>query len=219
MPDIFDEVDEDLRAERAQLLLKKYAWVIALAVVVIVGGAAGWQGWQWWQAKQDRIAATAYLAAMRTADGVRPGQPVPPDAIVAFDRVARSAPDGYRTLARLREAGLKADAGDISGAVRAWDEVASDSSADPLLRNLATLLSVQRQIDSGDPAALEARLKPLENPDNAWHSLADETQALIELRQGKTDQARESLRRLAQDVTAPEGVRRRANGLLERLGG
>lgn len=219
MPDIFDEVDEDLRAERAQLLLKKYGWVIALAVVVIVGGAAGWQGWQWWQAKQDRIAATAYLAAMRTADGVRPGQPVPPDAIVAFDRVARSAPDGYRTLARLREAGLKADAGDISGAVRAWDEVASDSSADPLLRNLATLLSVQRQIDSGDPAALEARLKPLENPDNAWHSLADETQALIELRQGKTDQARESLRRLAQDVTAPEGVRRRANGLLERLGG
>lgn len=219
MPDIFDEVDEDLRAERAQLLLKKYGWVIALAVVVIVGGAAGWQGWQWWQAKQDRIAATAYLAAMRTADGVRPGQPVPPDAIVAFDRVARSAPDGYRTLARLREAGLKADAGDISGAVRAWDEVASDSAADPLLRNLATLLSVQRQIDSGDPAALEARLKPLENPDNAWHSLADETQALIELRQGKTDQARESLRRLAQDVTAPEGVRRRANGLLERLGG
>jgi hypothetical protein len=219
VPDIFDEVDEDLRAERAQLLLKKYGWVIALVVVVIVGGVAGWQGWQWWQAKQERTAATAYLSAMRTADAVRPGQPIPPDAIIAFDRVARSAPAGYRTLARLREAGLKADAGDLSGAVRAWDEVASDSSTDPLLRDLATLLSVQRQIDNGDPAALEARLKPLEAPENAWRSLAEETQALLELRQGKKEQARESLRRLAQDVTAPEGVRRRANGLLEQLGG
>ena len=219
MPDIFDEVDEDLRAERAQLLLKKYGWVIAVGVLVIVGGVAGWQGWQWWQAKQDRIAATAYLAAMRTADGVRPGQPVPPEAIIAFDRVARSAPLGYRTLARLREAGLKADAGDLAGAVRGWDEVASDRSVDPLLRDLATLLAVQRQVDNGDPGALEARLKPLEAPDNAWHSLAEETQALLELRQGKTDQARESLRRLAADVTAPEGVRRRASGLLEQLGG
>ena len=32
--DIFDEVEEDLRAERAEKLLKKYAWLL-IAVVVI----------------------------------------------------------------------------------------------------------------------------------------------------------------------------------------
>jgi hypothetical protein len=219
VPDIFDEINEDLRAERAQLLLKKYGWLIGVAALLIVGGVAGWEGWQRWQDKQDREAAAAYLSAMRIADQIRPGQRIPPDAILAFDRVARSAPHGYAVLARLREAGLKADAGDLAGAVRAWDEVASDRSVDSLFRDLATLLSVQRQVDTGNPPALEARLKPLENPDNAWHSLAEESQALLELRQGKTDQARDELRRLAQDVTAPEGVRRRANGLLEQLGG
>ncbi len=39
-----------------------------------------------------------------------------------------------------------------------------------------------------------------------------------DLRQGNTDAARDTLKRLAQDVTAPDGVRGRANGLLARLG-
>ena len=42
MVDIFDEVDEELRAERAQQLLKKYGGVIVAAAVAIVGAAAGW---------------------------------------------------------------------------------------------------------------------------------------------------------------------------------
>jgi hypothetical protein len=39
------------------------------------------------------------------------------------------------------------------------------------------------------------------------------------MRTGKTGPAKEIFRRLAQDATAPEGVRGRANGLLNRLGG
>ena len=50
--------------------------------------------------------------------------------------------------------------------------------------------------------------------------MAEEAQALLDLRQGHNDAARDTLKRLAQDVTAPDGVRGRANGLLRRrLGG
>ena len=63
----------------------------------------------------------------------------------------------------------------------------SDSSADPLLRDLASLLWALHEIDSGDPALLEARLKPLADPNNPWHALAEEQLALLDLRQGQTD--------------------------------
>ncbi len=53
MVDIFDEVEEDLRAERAQRLLKRYGGVIARGRDPMVGAAAGWQGWRWYQARQD----------------------------------------------------------------------------------------------------------------------------------------------------------------------
>ena len=220
--DIFDEVDEELRAERAQQLLKRYGGLIVACAVAIVGAAAGWQGWRWYEARQDQAAAVEYIAAMNLADATAAGSSSEANrtaGIAMFAQLAAKAPAGYATLSRLREAALKADAGDLAGAAALWDQLASDSSVDPLLRDLASLLWAQHQIDSGDPSLLEARLKALAAPNNPWHALADEQLALLALRQGKVDQARTTLRRLAQDATAPNGVRGRAGALLGRLGG
>jgi hypothetical protein len=219
--DIFDEVEEDLRAERAQRLLKQYGvWLIAAALVV-VGGAAGWQGWQWWQARQDRAAGAAFVAAMNEAQTVGPSADAASRqaAIQAFQKEAATAPEGYRTLARLRAAALMADTGDVKGAAGVYDQVASDSGVDKLLRDLASLLWVQRQLDTGDPGMLRARLQALAAPDNPWHALASEELALLDLRQGKTNDAKTTLRQLAADSTLPQDLRGRAGGLLNRLGG
>jgi hypothetical protein len=219
--DIFDEVDEELRAERAQQLLKRYAGVIVAAALLIVAAAAGWQGWHWYQARQDQAAAAQYLIAMNLANAPAAGSSAAARsaAIAEFERVVASAPEGYRTLARLRAAALKADAGDRQGAAALWDQVAADGSADPLLRDLASLLWASHLIDSADPSLLQDRLKALTAPDNPWHALANEQLALLDMRLGKTDQAKTALRSLAQDTTAPSGVRGRASGLLNRLGG
>jgi hypothetical protein len=214
--DIFDEIDEELRAERAQQLLKRYSGLIVAVAVLIVAGAGGWEAWHWWQAKQDMAAGQRYLTAMTLAASSLPASR--PVATADFDQLAQSAPDGYRTLARLQAAALKAQQGDQQGAAALWTQVASDSSADPLLRDLATLLLCQHQIDTGDPALLQARLKPLAEPDSPWRPLAQEQLALLDLRQGNTAAAKTSLSKLAQDVTAPNGVRERAAALLARLG-
>jgi hypothetical protein len=219
--DIFDEVDEELRAERAQRLLKRYGGVIIAAALLVVGVAAGWQTWRWYQTRQDQAAATEYLTAMNRAeapagvtDAARNSA-----AIAVLDKLETTAPEGYRTLARLRAAAAKSASGDLPGALAIWDQIAADTSADPLLRDLANLMWVEHQIDSGDPAVLQARLKPLAAPGNAWHALADEQLALLDMRLGKPDDAKAVLRRLALDTAAPSGVRGRANTLLSRLGG
>jgi hypothetical protein len=229
--DIFDEVDEDLRAERTQALLKRYGGLLIAAALVVIAAAGGWQGWKWWQARRDAAAGTAFVAAMDAAQALAPlaaGAQVPAApgnvaarkaAIETFEQVVATAPDGYRTLARLRLAALKADGGDLAGATALYDQVAADSSADPLLRDLASLLWAQRQLDAGDPALLTARLKPLAVTDNPWHGLASEDLALLDLRQGHADAAKTTLRQLAGDLTLPQDLRGRAAGLLNRLGG
>jgi hypothetical protein len=217
VPDIFDEVDEDLRAERARKMLQRYGGLLVLAVVLVVVAVGGWEAWRGHQARQVAGVAQQYLTALDGAAGP------PGDGRKAADlqlaQVARDGNAGYRTLARLREAAVKSDAGDAAGADALWAQVAGDGSADRLLRDMAVLQSVMHQIDKGDPAVLTAQLKPLMAPDNPWHALAQEAQALLELRQGHNDVARTALKGLAQDVTAPDGVRGRANGLLARLGG
>lgn len=220
MVDIFDEVDEELRAEKAKRLLRRYGGLIIAACVACVGGVAGWQGWQYWRARQDVAAAEAYLASLsRIETNASPTEEQRKAALPGFEALAQAAPDGYRTLARLQAAAIKADSGDLRGAQALWDQVAADTSADMLLRDLASLVWASRMIDHGDPQLIEARLRPLVAPGNAWRSLAREQLALLALRQDKTDAARDDFRKLADDVTAPAGVRARARVLLDRLGG
>ncbi|WP_158932904.1 tetratricopeptide repeat protein [Acidisphaera sp. S103] len=215
MVDIFDEIEEDLRAERAEKLLKKYAWLLIVVIVAIVGAAAGWQLWSRHKNQQDAAVAGRYVAVQTALE--QPGTDKAAQ-LAALDRLAADAPEGYRTLARMRAAGLKADAGDVPGAVALWNAVAADSNADPLLRDLSSLLATERELDHGDPGQLEARLKPLAAPGNPWSALAQEQLAVLDLRQGKVDDARKTLQTLAAGLESPTGLRARANALLVGLG-
>lgn len=214
--DIFDEVDEELRADRAQQWLKKYGSLLIAAGVLVVLGVAGMQGWNWWQARKAGQAAEAYLAA--TASAIAQGAD-PKAAADGFAALVPAAPEGYRELARLRAAALRQQAGDTAGALALWDEAAKDSRAETLYRELATLLWGLHALGTVDPAQIEARLAPLASPANPWHASAQEVRALAALQRGDAAAARQGLEALANDVTAPQGVRERAGRLLPGLGG
>ena len=207
VPDIFDEVAEDLRAERTRQLLVRYSGAIFALALLAIAGVAGWQGWQWYQARQDRAAAQVYLSAMNAAESTGPAAAAAHKlALADFSRLATTAPIGYRTLARLRAAAMEAADGHLPQALALWDSVAADADADPLLRGLANLLWVQHQLDTGAPGA-------------PWRALAEESLALLDLRQGKQAAARTRLSALANDPTAPQGVRERAAAVLGDLNG
>ncbi len=215
MSDIFAEVDEELRADRAQKLLKKYGGVLIGAAAIVVVCVAGWQAWRAHETRETARVAAIFLEATKSA-AAAPG--VERDtALIEFDQVAREGSAGYRTLARLRAAALRFDAGEKEAALRLWDDAANDAAGDPVLRDLAQLLWVWHQIDSGPPDVLRSRLFKLTAPDAAWRPLAEEAQALLDLREGRKAAARDILKRLAADPAAPDGVRGRAGGLLERL--
>jgi len=219
--DIFKEVDNDLRADRTRRQARRYGiWVAGLVVLAAVG-LAGWQGWQFYEQRQDMTAAGVYLTAMQHAESATGSgeSPARTEAIAGFEKVAATAPEGYRTLARLRAAALQADGGQKPAALVTWQSVADDTAADPLLRDLANLLWVEAQLDTGEATLLQARLDKLTAPTNPWRGLAQEAQALLDIRQGHTDAAKRTLQTLARDITAAEGTRGRANALLARLGG
>ena len=220
MADIFDELNEDLRAERARAMAFRYGGLGVGVLVLVLLGFGGYEAWQWNQRRGAAAAAVPFIAAMNAADALPTGGPAPArkqDA-AAFDQIAATGPAGYRTLARLREAGLQADAGELGAALKLWDQVAADTGADPLLRNLADLLWVQHQVDAGDPVAIAARLQALDVAGNPWRPLAQEARAMLALRQDDKASTIRILRSLAEDRTVAEAVRARATGLLTVLG-
>lgn len=219
MADIFDEVQEDLRAERARRLLNRYGGLLAGLALLAVLAVAGVQGWRWWQDRAAMAAAEGYLAAARASS--EPGA----DAAAAagrFAEVAKGAPAGYRVLARLRAAALLADAGNRDAALAEWDAVARDGSADAPFRDLASVLWGTHSLDKDDAAAagaVEARMAPLAEGNSPFRASAAEVRALAALKRGETDAARKGLGALANDGAAPPGVRDRAGRVLSGIGG
>lgn len=210
MADIFDEVAEELRAERAKRFWQRYG-IVAIAVIVLgVAGVGGWKLWQHRQAEQAAAAVSALLAAGAQTDK--------PQAAEAYAQAAAQAPSGVAALARLRAAAIKADTGDLQGALALWDAVAADAALDRVYRDLGSFNWVLHQIDKADPDALAARIGPLTEPGAPWRPLARELSALIDLRAGRADAARTTLSALADDPATPEGVRGRARDLLTGLG-
>jgi hypothetical protein len=219
--DIFDEVSDDLRTERAVTLAKRYGGLLLIACILVLLGVAGQQIYAWYQGKQNDKAATTYIALTGPMDdsaGTLANDQRKADAL-SLTNFAAAAPAGYRSLAELRAAGLYADAGQSAQAQALWNNVATDSGADPLLRDLANLLWAQHALGNAPDADVLARLRPLTAEQNPYHGLAQETQALLYLHEGKTDLAKALFSQIASDPGAPDGVRNRADGLLAKLNG
>ncbi len=221
MVDIFDEVSEDLRHDRAVSLAKRYGGLLLAAMVLVLVGVGAQQAYTAHKAKLAEGAATQYLALTQSAD--QQGQQLPPDQAAqtaqALNKFAATAPEGYKTLANLRAAGLYAGAGKMDQANALWTGIAQDSGADKLLRDLATLLWAQHALGAVPDTDIQARLQPLTATANPYHALAQEVEAVTYLHQGNPGMAKALFTSLAADPNAPAGVRERAQGLLAQLNG
>jgi hypothetical protein len=214
VPDIFDEVDEDLRADKARALLRRYGAFLVLAMLLTLVGVGVYHTWQERQQAAAEAIGAKFLAAQDEAAKKTP----PKDLPQQFADIAATAPDGYRTLARLHLAVLEWNRGQHDSAVAEWQGIIDDSSAPPLLRDLATLTSVQFQLDSASATVLKAKLLPLVQGTTRWRPLAEQMTALLDLRLGRTTEARAIMKSLVQDPQVPNGVRQTSQDLLMTLG-
>ena len=215
--DIFKEVDEDLRAERLRAAARRYGLLLAVLILAAVIGAGIWQFQLYRQRQLASATASSFFAATKLADSAGQASAAQANAAKLFGQVAARGPEGFRTLARFRQARIAWDGGQHGQALGLWDAVHDDGAADPVLRGLASLLWVQHQLDDGDPALLKSRLGALSQPGGAWRPMAQELDAEIDLRLGHVADARRKLAVLGEDGAAPEGVRNRAAGLGETL--
>ena len=67
MADIFQEVDEDLRRDRATALWRRYGKYVVAAAVVLVLATAGWSGYRHYRDQQRQEAGVKFTVE-RLAD-------------------------------------------------------------------------------------------------------------------------------------------------------
>jgi hypothetical protein len=212
--DIFTEVDEDLRRDRAERLWKAYGKYLMAAALVVVLATAGWTWWNDHQRKQAAAEGERFFAAASRLASADPQQ-----AIGAFDALGREGKSGFRIVALMHEAGLKARNADAPGALAIYRAVANDAAADPDLRDAAALLGALVSVETLPPAEIDGMLARLTTATSPWRFSALEVSAVAALRGGNPARAKELYTRIADDVAAPGSSRTRAAEMLQALGG
>src|SRR5271157_4179857 len=103
MTDIFQEVDEEVRRDRATEFWKKYQNLIIAGAVMIVLAAAGFRYWQYEKEKAAQAAGGQFQAAIAALEAGKLDE-----ANGGLAKIAAEAPSGYRVLAQMTEAGARA---------------------------------------------------------------------------------------------------------------
>lgn len=209
---IFREVDEEVRHEQLQKLWEKYGiYVISLCVGVVV--AVG--GIKIWQAYKTSVAETAGVKYVEAVELAEKGDTV--EAAKLFTELASDGPAGYAALANFQVAAAMVNAGRAEDAIKAYDKIAADGSLDQMLRDLARIKAGLLAVDSLSLADIATRLGDLNTRDNPWRNAAREIIALAAFKAGDVKQADRLYTEIIGDLTAPQGMRKRAQIMLSLL--
>ncbi len=207
MSDIFREVDEEVRREQLKKLWDRYSLYFIAAAVLVVAGIGVWRGYEYWQAKLAAEAGAAFEVATSLSES---GKHV--EAEAAFAKIAAEGTAGYRVLARLRAAAELAQS-DPKQAVKAYDEIAVDSTVGRTLQDLAAIRAGLLLVDTAPLDEMRRRLEPLAEPGRAFRHTARELLALAAWRVGDAGAARRYIDMIATDAETPPGTRARIDVL------
>ena len=213
VPDIFDEVDDDLRADKARAMLRRYGAYLVLAMLLTLVGVGVYQKWEERQQAAADALGAKFIQAQKASQVALP----PKDLPEQFRAIAGSGSEGYKVLATLQLAAIDWAAGRQKQALAGWQSVEDDRSAPQLLRDLALLSSIQQQIDTGDAKALKTQLLPIVQAGGAFRPLALETQALLDVKLGRMKEAKAVLHGLTEDPSASQELRQLAQNVLLAL--
>ena len=205
---LLQEVDEAVRKDRLDTIMQRWGrWIIGgvLAALLAFGG------YLYWCHRQEAARgeqAEALIAAMEKAASNQPRA-----ATAELEAIAAGDNGAYRAAARIQQANLKAQTGDLKGAAALLGQVAADGELDPALRDMARVRQTALEFDTLKPEVVIARMKPLvdaKDPASSWFASAAELSAIAHYQLGQFDQAGALYGRIAKLPDIPQSLQSRS---------
>ena len=201
-----DEVTDELRKDRMAQLLRRWAWLGVLLVLLIVGGAA-YNEWRKASAKADaELFGDQLLAGVAAGGGD------------AFSEVTADTPEKQALLGLMQSAGAISE-DNREAAVQALETIRSNADAPAIYRDIASFKAALAMPSDGPIEDRTAAFEALAAPGAPFALLAQEQLALIKAEAGDKEGAIAQLSEILQAAELTQGLQRRASELIVALGG
>ncbi len=208
------EVDEELRREQLEKFWARYNGLILGAAALFVAAVAGYKFLEHKRITAAEVAGADFNSALVLADEAKSDE-----ALKAFEKIAATGPRGYAQLAQLHVAGAQAQAGKTADAVKSFEALASETSADPLLKSYAQLQAASLRMGDADFTEMQNRLNPLVGDSSPFKISARELLGLSAFKAGKYEDARKQLEPLLIDPAASRPIQERIKVVMAKIAG
>lgn len=205
-----DEVTEEVRREKLFGYVKRYGWIAALLVVVLVGGAA-WSEWRKAQAEaQAEALGDDILAALSIDDAAARGEAIL--EVQASDATARAALDMI-AASELAQTDMQGEA------IARLQALSENGDVPDVYRQIAGFKALLAQSDTLSAEERRTGFGNYDVPGNSLRLLAQEQLALISIEEGDTDAALTRLQSILADAETSADLQQRAMQVIVALGG
>lgn len=211
MVDFITEVEEELRKDKYNELLRKYGPYIVALVVILVAVAGFSEFRKYRTGVEARATSASYVGAAELAAAGNLQA-----AIEKFTALSAVAPEGYSGLSLTRAAALKVRLGDLDSAVTLYDKSAATFTLERH-KHLASLKAAYILMDQGRYDDVRTRTTALSKNDAPYRDLARELAAVAALETGDVASARTQLAYLANAPGVLPNVKARAGQSLALL--
>jgi hypothetical protein len=208
------EVDEELRHDRFREMWSRFGNLLIAAALLLVAGTAAWRGYEWWSARQAAASGDRFVEAIEL---IAAGKQDEGSAILA--ELEKDGSGKYPVLARFRLAAQTHAVGDTAAAMKSFDAIAADSSAGEPFQSLARLRAGILAVDVETYDQVKARLEALAAAGGVYRHLAREALGLSAYRAGAAEEAAKWFGMIVADNGSGQGVRGRAQIMLDLLAG
>ena len=204
MVDFINEVEEELRKDEYNRLLKKFGPLIVAVILAIIGATAFME---WRKSTDDRTARAVSVAYVQAGEKAAEGNT---DAAVRdFIAISEKAPTGYAGLSLMRAATLELEAGKRERAVSLFDQAAAQFEK-PRHKQLAQLKAGYVLAGDGRYDDVRSRMSALAAKDQPYEDLARELLGFAAMQSGDAAAAREQFSYLESIPGVAQTVQARA---------
>lgn len=205
-----EEVSEEVRRDKLFALFRKYGWIPAVLIVVIVAGAS----WNEYRKAQARAEAQALgdriLSAFDESDA---------EARAAALVDVQGGSPGASAIVEFALAGARAEAGQIEGAVASLEAISLNGDLPLIYRQIASFKALALQSETMAAADRRIGFEALAQPGAPLRLLAEEQLALIDLAEGDSAAAIARFQSILKDAEATSDLQQRAVQAIVALGG
>lgn len=205
-----EEVNEELRNDQLYAIFRKYAWIGALVIVGIVGGAVyvEYSGSQ--RAAEAAAAGDALATALEAS--------TPAERAAALGAVSDTH-ENAAFVAELSRANELAASGQNEEALASLDAAKALAPSTPAFQDLLVLKTVLLRGNEADPQKTLTLLEPLTAVGRPYRLLALEQAGYAQIASDDIEGALETFKTVSEDASTGEGLRGRANQMITALGG